>query len=77
MQRLLGRIFSELLSEVLTPYFPFLFFVVVALGFGMWSFVVSYLVQPKYPEPDKLSTYECGSEPFSTTTGIWIGSQPF
>ena len=56
---------SELLSEYLTRYFPILFFVLVTLVFGIWSLVVSYLVQPKYPEPEKLSTYECGSEPFS------------
>ena len=55
----------ELLSEYLTHYFPILFFVVVALFFGIWSLVVSYLVQPKYPEVEKLTTYECGSEPFS------------
>jgi NADH-quinone oxidoreductase subunit A len=55
----------ELLSEYLTHYFPILFFVVVALFFGIWSLVVSYLVQPKYPEPEKLTSYECGSEPFS------------
>ena len=51
---------SELLSEYLTRYFPILFFVFVALVFGVWSLVVSYLVQPKYPEPEKLTTYECG-----------------
>jgi NADH-quinone oxidoreductase subunit A len=56
---------SDLLSEYLTHYFPILFFVVVALFFGVWSLVVSYLVQPKYPEPEKLTSYECGSEPFS------------
>ena len=56
---------SELLAEYLTQYFPILFFVVVALFFGVWSLVVSYLVQPKYPEPEKLTSYECGSEPFS------------
>jgi NADH-quinone oxidoreductase subunit A len=55
----------ELLSEYLTHYFPILFFVIVALFFGIWSLVVSYLVQPKYPEAEKLSSYECGSEPFS------------
>ena len=55
----------ELLSEYLTQYFPILFFVVVALFFGVWSLVVSYLVQPKYPEAEKLTSYECGSEPFS------------
>jgi NADH-quinone oxidoreductase subunit A len=56
---------SELLAEYLTQYFPILFFVIVTLFFGVWSLVVSYLVQPKYPEPEKLTSYECGSEPFS------------
>ena len=55
----------ELLSEYLTRYFPILFFVLVALLFGVATLFLSYLVQPKYPEPEKLSSYECGSEPFS------------
>ena len=37
----------------------------MALLFGVATLLLSYLVQPKYPEPEKLSTYECGSEPFS------------
>jgi NADH-quinone oxidoreductase subunit A len=56
---------SELFLEYLTRYFPILFFVIVALTFGLWTLIISYLVQPKYPESEKLSTYECGSEPFS------------
>ena len=55
----------ELLLEYLTRYFPILFFVFVALVFGVATLLLSYLVQPIYPEPEKLSTYECGSEPFS------------
>jgi NADH-quinone oxidoreductase subunit A len=55
----------ELLSEYLTRYFPILLFVFVALVFGVATLLLSYLVQPRYPEPEKLSTYECGSEPFS------------
>jgi NADH-quinone oxidoreductase subunit A len=42
-----------------------MFFIVLALVFGIWTLVISSLLQPKYPEPEKLSTYECGSEPFS------------
>jgi NADH-quinone oxidoreductase subunit A len=56
---------TELLLEYLTRYFPVLVFVFVALGFGVVTLLLSYVVQPKYPEPEKLSTYECGSEPFS------------
>ena len=55
----------ELLLEYLTKYFPVLLFIVVALAFGVVTLLLSYLVQPKYPEPEKLSAYECGSEPFS------------
>jgi NADH-quinone oxidoreductase subunit A len=55
----------ELLLEYLTRYFPILLFIVVALVFGVAALLLSYLVQPKYPELEKLSTYECGSEPFS------------
>src|SRR5947209_1184252 len=55
----------ELLLEYLTRYFPILLFIFVALTFGVATLLLSYLVQPKYPEPEKLTTYECGSEPFS------------
>jgi NADH-quinone oxidoreductase subunit A len=56
---------AELLLEYLTRYFPVLVFIFVALGFGVVTLLLSYVVQPKYPEPEKLSAYECGSEPFS------------
>lgn len=54
-----------LLLEYLTRYFPILLFIFIALAFGIVTLLISYLVQPKYPEPEKLSAYECGSEPFS------------
>ena len=56
---------TELLLEYLTRYFPVLVFIFIALGFGVVTLLLSYIVQPKYPEPEKLSAYECGSEPFS------------
>ena len=56
---------SDILLEYLTKYSPILIFVVLALGFGLVTLALSYLVQPKYPEKEKLSVYECGSEPFS------------
>lgn len=56
---------SDLLLEYLTKFFPILLFVFVALAFGVVTLVISYFVQPKFPESEKLSAYECGSEPFS------------
>ena len=56
---------TELFLEYLSRYFPVLLFIVIALAFGVVTLIVSYLVQPKYPDAEKLSAYECGSEPFS------------
>ena len=55
----------ELLLEYLTRYFPILLYIFVTLVFSVVTLLLSCLVHPKYPEPEKLSTYECGSEPFS------------
>jgi NADH-quinone oxidoreductase subunit A len=55
----------ELLLEYLTRYFPVLLYIFVTLLLGVVTLLLSYLVHPKYPETEKLSTYECGSEPFS------------
>lgn len=55
----------DLLAEYLSKYSPILIFIVLAGAFGLVTLALSYLVQPKYPEPEKLSVYECGSEPFS------------
>lgn len=56
---------SEVLGEYLVKFFPVLLFIVVGLVLGLLTLLVSYFVQPRYPEPEKLSTYECGAEPFS------------
>jgi len=56
---------TDLLLEYLSRYFPILLFIGIAMAFGVVTLVLSYVVQPKYPEAEKLSAYECGSEPFS------------
>jgi len=56
---------SDVLLDYLMKFFPVLLFIGVGLLLGILTLVVSYFVQPRYPEPEKLSTYECGAEPFS------------
>ena len=56
---------SEALLVYLTKYFPIFLFIFTGLILGILTLLVSYFVQPRYPEPEKLSTYECGAEPFS------------
>jgi NADH-quinone oxidoreductase subunit A len=53
------------LLPYLADYFPILTFIVLAFVFGVGSLVLSHWAQPKLPDPEKLSVYECGSEPFS------------
>lgn len=56
---------TELLLEYLSRYFPIFLFIAIALAFGVVTLLLSYLVQPQFPDAEKLSAYECGSEPFS------------
>lgn len=56
---------SALFLDYLLQYTAVLLFILVVAAFGVGTLVISYLVQPKFPEPEKLSPYECGSEPFS------------
>lgn len=56
---------SDLFTEYLSRYFPIVLFIGIALAFGIVTLLASYLVQPRFPEAEKLSPYECGSEPFS------------
>ncbi len=56
---------SELVLDYLSRYVGVLLFIVIVAAFGVGTLVISYLLQPRYPESEKLSPYECGSEPFS------------
>ncbi len=56
---------SELVGDYLSRYAAVLLFILTAAAFGVVTLVVSSWLHPHYPEPEKLSPYECGSEPFS------------
>ena len=56
---------TELAFEYLSRYSGILLFIAIAGLFGVGTLLISYFVQPKFPEAEKLSTYECGSEPYS------------
>ena len=56
---------SELVLTYLAKYAGVIIFIVVTAIFGIVTLLISHVVQPKYPDAEKLSPYECGSEPFS------------
>ncbi len=49
---------------MLTHYLSVFIFMVVAILLGVGPILIAALVSPKRPDPAKLSTYECGFEPF-------------
>ena len=43
-------------------------FLVIALGLSCAFVVVNFILSPKKPDPEKLSAYECGFEPFEDSS---------
>jgi len=52
-------------ADYLSRYFPIVLFGVIAAAFGVGTLLVSFYVQPREYDAEKLSPYECGSEPVS------------
>ncbi len=54
-----------MLAEFLKDYLPIILFLIIAIVLSFAFIVLNYLASPKNPDPEKLSAYECGFEPFS------------
>src|SRR5210317_1359763 len=50
--------------EFLQEYLPIILFLIIALGLSCAFVAVNFILSPKNPDPEKLSAYECGFEPF-------------
>ena len=53
-----------MLSEFLKDYLPITIFLFIALGLSCAFIVINLILSPSNPDPEKLSAYECGFEPF-------------
>ena len=53
-----------MLADFLKDYFSIVLFLIIALGLSIGFIILNYLLSPKKPDPEKLSAYECGFEPF-------------
>ena len=51
-------------SEYLKDYLPIILFLIIALGLSTFFVVINFILAPQKPDPEKLSAYECGFEPF-------------
>ena len=53
-----------MLSDFLKDYLPIIIFLVIALGLSSAFVLINFILAPNNPDPEKLSAYECGFEPF-------------
>ena len=54
-----------MLVEFLKDYLPIILFLIIALGLSLAFVAINYIAAPSKPDPEKLSAYECGFEPFN------------
>ena len=54
-----------MLSDFLKDYLSIILFLIIALGLSVVFIVINFIFSPKKPDPEKLSAYECGFEPFN------------
>ena len=51
--------------EFLNNYLTIIIFLAIALLLSLGFLVLNFAFSPKNPDPEKLSAYECGFEPFN------------
>jgi len=56
-----------MLIEFLEDYLSIVVFFCLAIGLSFGFIILNFLFSPKNPDPEKLSAYECGFEPFSNS----------
>ena len=52
-------------TDFLKDYLPIILFLIIALGLSISFVILNFILSPKTPDPEKLSPYECGFEPFN------------
>ena len=53
-----------MIYNFLSEYLSIIIFLFIALFLSIGFIIANYLASPSNPDPEKLSAYECGFEPF-------------
>ena len=53
-----------MIADILKDYFPIILFLIIALGLSIAFIILNIALSPSNQDPEKLSVYECGFEPF-------------
>jgi len=56
-------------NPLLQQYLPILIFLIIAAAVSGVCILLSFIVSEPKPDSEKVSTYECGFEPFSDSRG--------
>ena len=54
-----------MLADFLKDYFSIIIFLIIALGLSFLFIIINFALSPRNPDPEKLSSSECGFEPFN------------
>ena len=54
-----------MLEDFLKEYFSIILFLFISVALSAGFILINYIFSPKKPDPEKLSPYECGFEPFN------------
>ena len=54
-----------MIFDFLSEYLSIIIFLFIALALSVGFVFINFILSPKNPDPEKLSTYECGFEAFS------------
>ena len=57
------------MEDLLREYLPILIFIGIAVGIACAMLIASLVIAAQKPDPEKLSPYECGFEPFEDARG--------
>ena len=60
-----------MLSEFLKDYLSIILFLIIALGLSCAFVIINLILSPKHPDPEKLSAYECGFDPYEDARNVF------
>ena len=56
-----------MIFDFLSEYLSIIIFLFIALALSVGFVFINFILSPKNPDPEKLSTYECGFEAFGNS----------
>ena len=54
-----------MITNFLSEYLSIIIFLFISLLLSIGFIIINYIASPSNPDPEKLSAYECGFEPFN------------